>query len=246
MSDHPEIILIETTTSTNLAMAEMVMHRIPENYTVIRAVNQTQGKGQGTRNWISQEGKNLTLSMYINVSGLDPSALFVINKCVAISVGEFAKQYLSGGTISVKWPNDIMVEHKKLAGILIENIFLNDQIHCIAGIGINVNQEVFPAMERTPVSFRLITGQIYDLDELTLILSSILRQNISKVLSGSTDFVNKAYDDVLWKKNEMIHCSIQGNPYTGKILGVDTTGSLQFQIAHNNDILLLEHGEIQF
>ena len=110
MRNIPEIIRLKSVQSTNNALAEMIVDNVLKNFTTIVTDNQVGGKGQGAHLWVSEPGMNLTFSMHINVSGLDPLALFVINKSVAISIVEFIRNIEPELHPFIKWPNDIIID----------------------------------------------------------------------------------------------------------------------------------------
>jgi len=114
-----------------------------DNFTVVCTENQTNGKGQLGSEWHADEGENLTFSAFLNTSFLPLESQFYLNCAVSISVFNVLKKILVP-KLSIKWPNDILSENKKLCGILIENVVKsNAETHAIIGIGLNVNQTLF-------------------------------------------------------------------------------------------------------
>lgn len=141
----------------------------------VRAGYQTAGRGQTGNGWESEEGKNLLCSIL-----LPPREnLFELNVVTAVAVHLTAQAVLqqSGLTaersevnlaaVSIKWPNDIYWQDKKIAGILVENAIIGNEVrYSIAGIGLNVNQTEWHSDAPNPVSLKQITGREYDLNEL--------------------------------------------------------------------------------
>ena len=119
---------------------------------------QTAGRGQAGNGWESEEGKNLLCSIL-----LPPNKnLYFLN--IAIGV---ALLRVIGEDFTIKWPNDIYYGDKKVAGILIENAIIGNEIkYSIAGIGLNVNQTEWKSDAPNPVSLKQITRINYDLEEL--------------------------------------------------------------------------------
>jgi len=147
---------IDRTNSTNTLMRELIATGNPPEF--IYAGYQTAGRGQTGNGWESEEGKNLLCSIL-----LPPRQnLFELNVAVSVAV-----QRLLGDEFTIKWPNDLYWQDKKIAGILIENAIIGNEIkYSIAGIGLNVNQTEWKTDAPNPISLKLITGKEYDIDAL--------------------------------------------------------------------------------
>ena len=142
--------------STNTLMRQLIAEGNPPEF--IRAGYQTAGRGQTGNGWQSEEGKNLLCSII-----LPPKQnIFELNVVVSVAV-----QRLLGEEFTIKWPNDIYWQDKKVAGILIENAIIGNEVkYSIAGIGLNVNQTEWQAGAPNPISLKQITGRDYDIDDL--------------------------------------------------------------------------------
>ena len=150
---------INRTNSTNTLLREMLAKgEWPEDEGFLYTGYQTAGRGQTGNGWESEEGKNLLCSIL-----LPPREnLFELNIVTAVAV-----QRLLGERFTIKWPNDIYWGDKKIAGILIENAIIGNEVkYSIAGIGLNVNQTDFVSGAPNPVSLKQITGKEYNIDEL--------------------------------------------------------------------------------
>ena len=163
---------ISTTYSTNTLLKELLAKgEWPEGERFLYTSFQTAGRGQAGNGWESEEGKNLLCSIL-----LPPRKdLFYLNVLVSVAVHKVIRSLLferSGllslsEAVSIKWPNDIYYGDKKIAGILIENAILGNEVkYSIAGIGLNVNQTTFLSSAPNPVSFKLISGKETDIDAL--------------------------------------------------------------------------------
>ena len=138
------VIHVPTCHSTN-ALAEQILadEGISEG-TVIIADEQTNGTGQKDNIWLSDPGKNLTFSAIIYPTFLPLELQFFISIISSLAIKN-SLQKLIGEEVKVKWPNDVMVSNKKVAGILIKNSLDKRKIKStIIGVGLNVNQDVFP------------------------------------------------------------------------------------------------------
>lgn len=162
---------VERTESTNTLMRELIARGNPPEY--IYAGYQTAGRGQQGNGWESAPDENLLCSILIErekTVALKEESPFYMNVAVSVAV-----QRLLGEGFTIKWPNDIYWQDKKVAGILIENAIVGNQVaYSIAGIGLNVNQTEFLSGAPNPISLRQISGERYDIDALmSQLLASI-------------------------------------------------------------------------
>jgi len=136
----------------------------------IATLNQTAGRGQRGNSWEAAPGLNITLSLLLRPESLEPARQFVISQIVALATAATAADCLPETMrhrVTVKWPNDIYFDDRKLAGILIENSLTGSRIErSIAGIGLNVNQPRFLSDAPNPVSLFQITGREFDITDL--------------------------------------------------------------------------------
>jgi len=166
---------VETTHSTNLLLNEIVENNketgthLPDFFCV--ATNfQTAGKGQGDKIWLSQRGENILASFYFQPLIL-PAQQIYFNYFFALTIRKIISLYVNH--VKIKKPNDIYVEDKKIAGILIEHHIQGEKLnYSVAGIGINVNQTQFDPALPNPTSLKLLTGKEV---EKELILEEIVQ-----------------------------------------------------------------------
>lgn len=157
--------------------------------TIIIADHQTHGRGRENRRWIDKKGDNLTFSILLkpNISYQNITKLTLLS---CASIFEVLKKYTDD--INIKWPNDILINYKKICGILTEAIFEGNNLQCvIIGIGININNKKFPnEISNIATSLFLETNQIYNLD---YILNEIIHSFdffYQKFLEGDYSFIN--------------------------------------------------------
>lgn len=134
----------------------------PKGESFLYAGYQTAGRGQTGNSWESEEGKNLLCSIL-----LPPDKdLYFLNIAVSVAAYRTIRE-LGISELTIKWPNDIYWKDKKMAGILVENAIIGNEVkYSIAGIGLNVNQTQFRSDAPNPVSLKQITGKEYDIDAL--------------------------------------------------------------------------------
>jgi len=198
-----------------------------DDFTVISATNQTNGKGQLGNEWSSNIGENLTFSVFLDTSCLQSENQFYLSCAVSISVFNVLKSILIP-QLSVKWPNDILSHHKKISGILIENVVkANEKSHSIIGIGINVNQLVFNLGFKAS-SLKNIMGMHFELDELLLMVLVELQKQIKKLKQGKFEELHQAYEQNLFRKNKpSTFMNAEGELFSGFIKNVTPSGKLR-------------------
>lgn len=216
---------LDTVNSTN-SFAKTV--EIPKNKpAVVLAYEQSSGVGQRSNKWFSEPGKNLTFSLIS-----EPPKDFNIQHyllAIALAVNTVIHQKL-GLKSQIKWPNDILVHGKKIAGILVEAIFEGNHFkRLISGIGINVNQVVFqPALQHTATSLKLATNESQDiLDMLQNVLLQIDEFNTTIFTKSQYQNVFKEVNEHLAYKNEKVHVLVnREQTIVATIIGIDDNGAL--------------------
>ena len=129
------------TNSTNDDAFELISNNQAENGTLIITDYQKKGRGRRNNTWTSSPGNNLTFSLVLKEQDKRKLGLFSILSGIAVVKGI---EKFTGMQCSLKWPNDIILNDKKIGGILIETKNKDNDVYSVIGIGINVNQEEFP------------------------------------------------------------------------------------------------------
>lgn len=144
------------------------------NFTIIRALNQTNGRGQFDRKWISNKNENLLFSILLK--DIPIIEINNIRNIIKESLLELLNLYEIRGNF--KEPNDILVDNKKILGILIETKNKNYDIfsYIVIGIGININQVKFNELDAT--SFKLLKNQDFNLDDVITKFITVLSKKI--------------------------------------------------------------------
>lgn len=218
---------VEEAASTNSLLASRAAS-LPHG-AVVAARRQTAGRGQRGNSWESEPGANLTFSMLLRPKAIMAAAQFELSMLVALGVCD-ALSDATGLDVKVKWPNDIYVGDKKICGILIENSLEGAHIgRSIAGIGINVNQDVFRSDAPNPASLYNLTGRNFDLVRL---LNVVCEAILSRVDSYESDARPAAlladYCSRLWRSDGyyLWHDVADDMTYEGRITEVAVTGHL--------------------
>ena len=224
-----KIIKVDTTSSTNALAATMVTEGEEMPFAVM-CREQTAGRGQRGNTWESEPGQNITLSIAYKPKSVSATDQFVISQAVAVAIVETLRHFLPDYTnrIAIKWPNDIYVDSLKICGILIENSLTGSEINrTIIGIGLNVNQTEFLSPAPNPVSMRMLTGRIFDIDEITQYLCSVLGRFAANLVSPPRrPRLRGRYFSMLWHSTGY-HPYIDvasGQRFLGRISNIASSG----------------------
>lgn len=221
-----KLIKLDAIDSTNDFLKGLSQQENLENFTVVIAKTQTKGRGQMGAVWNSESGKNLITSILINDSIKDIATVFNLNVVISMSVLEVLESFKIPN-LSIKWPNDIMAENKKVAGILIENtIKENGIINSVIGIGLNVNQTDFQNLPKAS-SLKNITGQDYDVDVILNQIIIRLKSNYICLQNNTIGILWKKYHVYLFKKGvPTLFEDIHQHKFMGIIQKVNSNGKL--------------------
>ncbi len=228
---NPLLQFIDNTQSTNELLTNLVIHGLPSGEVVpafyaICADFQSNGHGMGTNKWFSEPKKNILASIYFQPL-VAASQQFAFNQYFALSTLDFVRKYLPDACI--KWPNDLYVHGRKLAGDLTQHTIRGNHIqHTIAGIGININQDWFPSEIPHPTSFHLETGKNYNVHALFEEYHAHLLQEYAHLSTAQPPFseLHDAYVGQLYRLNECGEYLIHGVPTEAYIRDVDEYGRL--------------------
>jgi len=240
------IIKLNAIDSTNSYLKELSLKKELDNFTVAVAKHQTSGRGQMGTNWISDYDKNLTFSMLVKLNNLSIQQQFYCSMAVALGVLEVLKGQVEN-KVFIKWPNDILAEDNKVAGILIENTLNGNTIkHSIIGVGLNVNQVQFPTNIGNVSSIKLLSGKNIKNDELLVKLIQSITKFMFFVKEMKFEHLKNLYLKNLYKFNEQVNFIDSTNEkFIGKIIGVEESGRLLVE-TNNKKIRKFSLKEIKF
>lgn len=230
------IVYKEVTASTNADVRKMAEDGA-ENGLVVFADAQTAGKGRRGREWESPKGTNLYFSMLLKPQ-FEPHKASMITLVAAYSVARVIKEY-TGLDAKIKWPNDIVIGKKKVCGILTEMSMERDYIHhIVVGVGINVNEEVFP--EEIAGMATSLKAEKGSLIQRAPLLSKILYQFEKDYLAflAAEDlkpFVDE-YNNMLVNKGALVKVLDPKGEFSGIAGGISEDGML---------IVFKENGQIE-
>jgi len=230
-----QIIKLDATDSTNSYLRKLYSESDVIDYTVVSAKFQTEGRGQMGTLWNSESSKNLTISVFKDVSALFIEHPFYISIATSLAIIRTLQSF-SMPRLSIKWPNDILSEDKKLCGILIENVIKQNSLNAsIIGIGLNVNQITFKNLPKAS-SLKLLSGNNFNLDEVMFTIIKFLKYYFMLLTNEEYDFVKSEYESYLFRKNKpSTFKNTEGSLFTGIIKNISQAGSLQVLL--EDDIL---------
>ncbi|MBC7745594.1 MAG: biotin--[acetyl-CoA-carboxylase] ligase [Flavobacterium sp.] len=216
--------------STNIYLKQLLSNSkpLPEG-TVIMAGKQTNGRGQAQNSWQSEEGKNITLSILLNPKFLGVKNQFDLNIVVSLGLNDVLTNYF-GDLALIKWPNDCYIGQYKIGGILIENLIQGNLLkHAIIGIGLNINQTIFPEELTNVTSFKKMLHTDYDLNRLKNEICSSIEARYLQLKAGKGKELFAAYLGKLYLFHKWADFIIDGSVKKGKICGVTSEGFLRVE-----------------
>jgi len=223
------------TGSSNDEMHRLLEKGDLEEGTVIRTDYQSAGKGHSGNTWSGEPGKNLLFSILLKPDFLPLASAFQLSRIVSLSLVDMIDR--QGIRASIKWPNDILADSKKISGILIENSIINGRIsHAVIGVGLNVNQEVFDDSIPAPTSMALEKGCHFDMKLLLNDFRTALERWYRELKTGEMEKIEYAYLDRLYLLGKPSYYSDANGKFAACIRRVLPEGELE---------LVLERGEIR-
>lgn len=224
-----EVIVLDTVGSTNKEAADRLALSQLAHGTVILAHEQTEGRGQRGRNWISRAHQDLTFSVALLPKHMKATDAFALAKISALAVADVVAPKVLGET-RVKWPNDVLVDRRKICGILIKTEVVGGMVQsAIIGIGLNVNSRELDEAY-LPTSLRMETGQEHDRMQLLKELCTALDRRW-KQLTAQPVAIRSDYSDRLWSVGRWCDFELDGQPFSGRPLDVDAEGRLLVESA---------------
>lgn len=237
----------DKTTSTQDCAKEARFNIVPEDWVVYSASEQTGGRGTGTNSWSSSLG-NLYLSYHFLCDNRQLYLLSRISQGALLAVMQLLDQNQIQSTF--KWPNDALVDQKKIAGVLVETYNAPIQSHVIGftaviiGIGINVTTHP-DNISQPSISMREKTGKDFNLNDLIYNLSDLLIRNVQYMLRGKLCFGTLHQKLERFKNNLLLFYSKPGQKYAGTIYDINNKGELVLQLYNPIRYLTFNHGSIK-
>ena len=194
--------------------------------TVVISEDQQKGRGQMGNAWLSRKGQSLTFSIFKRFKGVSAEKQFAISMATSLAITE-ALNGMGIPKMTIKWPNDILSGNKKVAGILIENVLEGAYVkHSIIGIGINVNEVVFPNLPQAS-SLHLETGIQFQLEAVFDSVLKVLLQQLKTLSTEGYSQLRDKYESKMFRKEAIsVFENTEGVRFNGKIKGISEIGEL--------------------
>ena len=211
--------------STNKYLWEFASQELLPNFYTVSTAYQNMGRGQGENFWESAKGQNILMSTIINPQNLLAENAFYISRWASLSIISYLKNK-GLKNLKIKWPNDIYIDSKKIAGILIQNVISGHNISkSMIGIGLNVNQSIFTSNAPNPVSLvHLKSSRFNILNEIKLLIKEM--QIHYNWIEENPQLLIDTYHELLYQKNEWHNYESKKKQFRGRIKGVDQFGQL--------------------
>lgn len=231
------VLEFESLASTNEYAQSLLANGTAYEGTLIRADYQTGGKGYSGNAWESETGKNLLMSIILKPGFLHPRRQFFLNQAISIALAETVSEVTYTEGVTIKWPNDIFYDDKKVAGILIENAVQGDQLqHSVIGIGLNVNQEKFSPQLKHVTSMRLMAGKELDIKKVQEVLCEKIEHRYLQLKNNRIEELQKDYIKQLYRVNEESMYQADGKRFNAKIAGLTAEGKLILQVGDGHEV----------
>ncbi len=226
----PRYVLVRETASTNSYMARMAS-MLPSG-TVIHTPIQSAGRGQRGNSWEAEPYKNTIFSYLLKQPAIGADKQFYISEAASLAVIDALKGYADG--FSIKWPNDIYYQDKKIAGMLIENSLAGAGInHSIIGIGLNVNQKEFLSDAPNPISLVQIIGSEVETEKVLHDVCQNIenRTRFAEMNDADFDSMHAEYIDNLYRTDGKFYefALPSGEKFKARIKDVAPDGVLSLE-----------------
>ena len=220
-----QVIKVKCVDSTNNYAAKLLKQTKVPFGTVIMAHYQTNGKGQRNTIWSSNDGDNLLSSVLLDLSFMPSEKIFFLSKSIALAIRATVSDII-GVEPKLKWPNDVLIDNSKVAGVLIENQWNSSNImSSVVGIGLNVNQVDFKDGFNA-TSLKRITNKEYDIDNVLKVLCNKLNKYYDKLLSLKFGNIDLEYHQYLVNYNKWCEFEENNIVFNAKLKGVNNHGKL--------------------
>lgn len=235
-------IKLNTIDSTNRFLLEFNKSSKISGPIVVTADYQSEGRGRTSKSWFSNRGENLLISLLIN-HNLHINKKFDLSILISLALKDFLSIYLNDD-IHIKWPNDLIIKNKKIAGFIIDNLVQKSNIHTsVIGIGVNINQLKFNFFSPLATSISLENNCNYNLDDMKNNLLSCIENRYINFEKNSTLY--NEYLNYLYLKDKFSFFEINLKRIEAKIINVSEKGELFVQFKNDKiESFLLD--EIKF
>lgn len=233
----------DTIDSTNTWTKKNASTLDPNQLTCVTALEQTSGRGRFFRKWISPKGQNIYATLYFCLPRACP---YLINLGQILALSCIAVLKKKGFSPQVKWPNDILLDGKKVAGILCETVSFEDRIGIVLGIGINVNmqQDLLEAIDQPATSLAQLSGQTWTLEQIIEPVLNQFIKDLETLESKGFEPFRPMYEELLAYKGGPISCNYGLKTIKGICHSINSDGRLNV-LQPDGTMITLSAGELK-
>jgi BirA family biotin operon repressor/biotin-[acetyl-CoA-carboxylase] ligase len=242
-----QLIQLPSCDSTSNYVATAINDGVREYGLTVLTFSQTNGRGQRGNGWHCGEEKNIALSFFLNSRELKFPNLFYLNKICSLAVVDFVKHHLPKADVKIKWPNDVLVNEKKIAGILVESTFQGGNANYICGIGLNVNELDFPEeLEVLATSIRAFVQEDLPLKNAFDEFMGEMNYYHRLLQMGNTSKIDAMYLESLLGLGTQREFEKDGIKFMAVVNGISPQGLLQLRAYDNTEMELLHPKEVKW
>ena len=211
-------------------------YRLLDNFTFVSADYQSNGRGREDRVWQSESGENLMFSFLVKNEELMKLSS-ILSILTAVEIAKEIEMFDIKG-VSIKWPNDVLINGKKVCGILLEGQVPE---YLVVGVGLNVNQKKFPdGLRRPATSMALEFKNEIDIEEMK---DRLFKNIVNRFSNLKTNEYLEYFREHNYLQNKRVRVLINNEPFIGEVVGIDDSFCLQ--ILSHDMLLHIDSGEIE-
>jgi BirA family biotin operon repressor/biotin-[acetyl-CoA-carboxylase] ligase len=230
-------IQLDVVSSTNLYLRKLIIDKSINENILISTNYQEKGRGQRNNIWESEKNMNILIS-FLYVHPTNNYDLFKFNMLISLAIYDFLSKYFKTG-LKIKWPNDLMINNKKIAGVLVQNIESN--FKSIIGVGININQKEFKIFSPQATSFSNELNKEFNRNALILELMN----NFENYLINYFQFndLKNRYMLKIYKFKQQTNFLNNLKEFKGEIINFNSSGEII--IKRGDEFLSFKNGEVK-
>jgi BirA family biotin operon repressor/biotin-[acetyl-CoA-carboxylase] ligase len=222
------VLVFDSLDSTNAEALRSVERGMAAPFLVL-AERQTAGRGRRGRKWVSPFAENLYYSLVLRIDG-GMRQLEGLSLVVGLAVMQTLRDLGIAGA-GLKWPNDVLVGEKKIAGILLELVGdPADVCHVVLGVGINVNMQEADEVDQQWTSMYLEAGKGFDRNLLVAHLGGVLQEHLNRHQSAGFSVLQAQWEQGHLWQGRAVSLIAGVNRIDGVVMGIDGQGALRLKV----------------
>jgi BirA family transcriptional regulator, biotin operon repressor / biotin---[acetyl-CoA-carboxylase] ligase len=237
-------LFTKTVGSTNELAKQLNKEKGVENGFLLWSDYQSNGRGRNGKTWLGEAGLNIYASFVLKPFRLETPNLPYLNFACTLAVFDVLNHYLQKQAVQIKWPNDLIVNDKKIAGILIENQLGPKYVSSVVfGLGINVNQSRFPIGLEHATSLTQQKGIVFRKEDILERLCEYLETRFEQLESMQYELLYAQYNHLVYRRGQEIQFTHDRDTHLGILNGISRAGELIIKTKDKEEHFL--QGEIK-